>query len=132
MTHDDRDLRQAFDALKRSGGEMPSVAELTSPAVRRQWRQRRVARQIVVLAAFIAIPALWLVNSREPEMPDFERFTALTGLDPGAVTWTAPSDVLLDVPGNELLWSVPVFEIQVPTIAPDSTDSNDSKRRSGP
>ena len=135
MTHDDRDLHQAFDALRGARDEMPSVAELTSPLVRNQWRRRRLAARAAIVSAVIAIPALWLAKSREPAMPDFERFTALTGLDPGEVTWTAPSDVLLDVPGNDLLRAVPVIEIQFPVISPDtsqSPDSNDNKRRSGP
>lgn len=135
MTHEDRDLRLAFDALKGVRDEMPSVAELTSPVVQNRWRRRRLAARAAFVAAAIAIPALWLTKSREPAMPDFERFTALTGLDPGEVTWTAPSDVLLDVPGKDLLRAVPVIDILFPVISPDTThspDSNENKRRSGP
>ena len=134
MSYDDLDLRQAFDALKGVRDEMPSVADLTTPVVQNQWRRRRLTKRSIILAATIAIPALWLMQSREPAMPDFERFTALTGIDPGEVTWIAPSDVLLDVPGSDLLRTVPVIEILLPAMAPDtaqSPDSNDNKRRSG-
>jgi hypothetical protein len=135
MTHDDRDLRQVFDALKGAVAGMPSMADLTSSSALSQWRRRRVANRAAVIATAIAISLLWQVKSREPAMPDFERFSALTGLDPGEVTWRAPSDVLLDVPGNDLLRALPVIEIPLSVISPDTAqipDSNDSKRRSGP
>ena len=133
MTHDDRDLRQAFGALKSTRQVTPSVADLTSPSAQNRWQRRRLAKRAMVVMAAIAIPSLWVMNSREPAMPDFERFTALTGLDPGEVTWVAPSDVLLDVPGRNLLTDVPLIGVQLPALPPDSAQpaaQKDSQRRS--
>ena len=133
MTHDDRDLREAFGTLKSTRQVAPSVADLTSPSAQSRLRRLRLASRMMVLVAAIAIPSLVVMNSREPAMPDFERFTALTGLDPGEVTWVAPSDVLLDVPGRNLLTDVPLIGVQLPVFPPDSAQpaaQKDSQRRS--
>lgn len=131
----DRDLRNAFDALNREvRGAAGSFADLASAsalnAARRRWRIRRS----VVLVAAIIIPASLVLRGRSASSFDFERFSALTGIDPGQVTWRAPSDFLLDTPGRELLRRVPLIEIRAPSLAPDTTsrppDSIDTKRRS--
>ena len=130
----DENLRAAFDALRRDDkASAPSFASLTSPAAleTQRWRIRR--RRIVTVAVVI-LPAAFMLRPRAPDEPDFERFTALTGIDPGQVTWRAPSDFLLDLPGWDLLRRVPLLEIHTPSLAPaDSArppDSNATKRRS--
>ena len=132
----DDNLRAAFDALQReTQASAPSFASLTSAtamsASRRRYRRRRGA--LLVAVAAIVIPAVLVLNQRTDQSPDLERFTALTGIDPGEVTWRAPSDFLLDVPGRNLLRRVPLLEIHAPALPPGSArpaDSNAIKRRS--
>ena len=130
---DDRDLRIAFDALGRVRASESSFQQLTSREALNvaRWRQRR--RRAVLLAVAAVIPAFLAIRARTDDALDYERFTALTGLDLGEVTWEAPSDFLLDFPGRELLRRVPLLEVNAPAVVPDSvrsSDSNDTKRRS--
>jgi hypothetical protein len=132
--NDDRDLRNAFKALGGNvGTAAPSFDELASPAALNTARWRRRRRRAALAFAAIAIPSVFVFRSRADRALDYERFTALTGLDLGKVTWEAPSDFLLDVPGRELLRGVPTIEIRTPILLPDSTrglNSNDTNRRS--
>jgi hypothetical protein len=89
------------------------------------WRRRHRRRRGALLVAAIVIPAFIAIRARSERVPDFERFTALTGLDPGEVTWHAPSDFLLDIPGRELLRTVPIIEIHAP-LRVDSVRTPDS------
>jgi len=130
---DDRDLMDAFQALGRARGTEPSFDQLASReglnAAR--WRQRR--RRAVLLAAIAVIPAFLVIRGRPDQALDYERFTTLTGIDLGEVTWEAPSDFLLDFPGRDLLRGVPLIAVRTPAVARDSvrsSDSNDTKRRS--
>ncbi|HEY5544804.1 MAG TPA: hypothetical protein VIK50_02015 [Gemmatimonadaceae bacterium] len=130
----DVNLREAFDTLRReTQAAAPTFASLTSATAMNTWRRRHRRRRGALLVAAIIIPGFLSLRARAPREPDFERFTALTGLDPGEVTWRAPSDFLLDVPGRDLLRKVPLIEIHAPALAPDSArpaDSNATKRRS--
>jgi hypothetical protein len=132
--HDDGDLREAFKALGGAqGASAPNFDQLTSMDAARaaRWRQRR--RRAALLAAAVIIPTVLVLQRRAERGLDYEQFTALTGLDLGEVSWEAPSDFLLDVPGSELLRGVPDIEIRLPAITPDSTRPtapNDSQRRS--
>ena len=134
--NDDRDLKDAFEALGSSARATgPSFHELTSHEALNaaRWRQRR--HRAALLAVAVVIPAFLVLRDRTDRELDYERFTALTGIDLNEVTWEAPSDFLLDVPGRDLLSRVPVIEIQAPVLAPDSASprppvSNDSQRRS--
>lgn len=129
---DDKALRAAFDSLRRDQrASAPSFASLTAPHAleARRWRHRR-GRIAIIAAAIIAVAFIW--RPRANSEPDFERFAALTGIDPGQVTWRAPSDFLLDLPGQDLLRTVPHIEIQPPALPADSAgppDSNLNKRR---
>lgn len=131
---DDRDLKDAFNALgSRVRATAPSFDRLTSRQALHsaRWRQRR--RRAALLAVAVVIPAFFALRARTDRALDYERFTALTGIDLNEVTWEAPSDFLLDFTGRDLLRRVPVIEIQAPALAPDSTrppDSNDTQRRS--
>lgn len=130
----DDDLHEAFETLGRhQQTSLPSFADLTSTKVMNASRRRRRRRRGALLAAVIMVPAFLALRARSEHGPDFERFTALTGIDPGQVTWRAPSDFLLDVPGRDLLRRVPLIEIQARPLSPDSArppDSNATKRRS--
>jgi len=132
--HEDRDLKDAFEAL---GGKVPatepSFQQLTSREALNaaRWRQRH--RRIALLLVAAAIPAFLLIGARTDRALDYERFTALTGIDLNEVTWDAPSDFLLDVPGRDLLRRVPLIDVHAPAFAPDGVRpnvSNDTQRRS--
>lgn len=131
---DDRDLRDAFTALGRSVRTTGlSFHQVTSREALNaaRWRQRR--HRVALLAVVVVIPAFFALRARTDRALDYERFTALTGIDLGEVTWEAPSDFLLDIPGRDLLRGVPLIEVQAPALAPDSirsSDSNVTKRRS--
>lgn len=133
-TNDDRDLKDAFKALgSQVRASAPSFQQLSSRETLNaaRWRKRRRRAGRVTVA--IGIGAFLAIRGWPERTLDFERFTALTGIDLNEVTWEAPSDFLLDVPGRDLLRRVPLIEIQVPTPTSDSTrpqDSSDSKRRS--
>ena len=135
-TDDDRDLRDAFEALgSRVRPTEPSFHQMTSREaleVARWQRRRRRTAGAVLLSVAVAIPAFLAVRARTDHALDYERFTALTGIDLKEVTWEAPSDFLLDFPGRDLLRGVPIIEIRTPALAPDSIrppDSNNTKRR---
>lgn len=132
-SHDDH-LRHAFDALRReTQASAPSFASLTSAAAMTTARRRRRRRRGALLVAAILIPTFIVLRAGPARGPDFERFTALTGLDPGEVTWRAPSDFLLDVPGRELLRTIPLVDVLAPLVPGDSArpaDSNVTPRRS--
>ena len=131
--HDDRDLKDAFEALgRRVRATGPSFDEVASRerlnAAR--WRQRR--HRAALLAVAVVIPAFLVFRARTDHALDYDRFTALTGIDLSEVTWEAPSDFLLDFPGRDLLRRVPLIDVHTPTLAPDSVRSSDSntQRRS--
>lgn len=129
----DEELRNAFNALRsETRASVPSFASLTSATAMNAWRRRRRRRRGAVLMAAIMIPLFLALRARTTHEPDFERFFALTGLDPGAVTWRAPSDFLLDIPGRDLLRTIPLTGVLSPILPSDSTraDSNVTTRRS--
>ena len=129
---EDRDLKDAFAALGSSVRMTePSFDQLASREALNaaRWRQRR--RRAVLLAVVVAIPAFLVLRGRTDRALDYERFTALTGIDLKEVTWVAPSDFLLNFPGRDLLRRVPLIEIQAPALAPDSArkpDTNTQRR----
>jgi len=129
----DDNFRAAFDALRRqTQASAPSFVSLTSSTAMDASRRRHRRRRGALLVAAIVIPTVLVLRARSERGPDFERFTDLTGIDPGEVTWRAPSDFLLEVPGRDLLRRVPLIEIQAPALSPDSArpaDSNATKRR---
>ena len=134
--NEDRDLKDAFDALgSRLREAEPSFHQLASREALNsaRWRQRR--HRAALLAVAVLIPVFLVLHARTDRALDYERFTALTGIDLNEVTWEAPSDFLLDVPGRDLLRRVPMIEIQAPVLARDSAsprppDSNATQRRS--
>lgn len=131
-TPDDRDLKAAFQTLGRMvQDQAPPFPHLVSGAAlsAARWRRRRRA---ALLGTVLAIPVASLLLARTDRGLDYAQFTAVTGLDLNEVTWNAPSDVLLDVPGRDLLTEVPVIQVLAPRPAPDSARSpnaNDTTRR---
>jgi hypothetical protein len=96
-------------------------------------RRRRRRRRGALLVVAILIPTFIVLRARSARGPDFERFTALTGLDPGEVTWHAPSDFLLEVTGRDLLRTIPLVDVLAPLVPGDSArpaDTNVTPRRS--
>ena len=132
--NEDRDLKDAFKALGSSVRmTVPSFDRMTSRETLNaaRWQQRRHRAVLLVIA--VAVPAFLALRARSDDALDYKRFTALTGLDLSEVTWEAPSDFLLDVPGRDLLRRVPLIEVHAPAFTPDSVRppvSNDTQRRS--
>jgi hypothetical protein len=130
----DRGLKDAFKALGAVGRATgPSFRQVASREALNAARWRRRRRRAALLVFVVVTPAFYALRARTDRGLDYDRFTALTGLDLGEVTWEAPSDFLLDVPGRDLLRRVPIIEIRSPAPAADSVrppDSNDTQRRS--
>jgi hypothetical protein len=119
----DADLRALFAAQRRvDAGEAPSFAETLArarskaadagPAVTsRRFRLRRFV-YVSGLAAAAAIAGL-MVWPRSPSPNDaFERAVRAFENDPALGAWRSPTDGLLDVPGLQLMTTVPSVGIQ--------------------
>ena len=118
----DDELRAAFNALNRDvQTSAPPFADLASASRLNDARRRHRVRRGSILIAVILIPALIAVSARSTPAFDFERFSTLTGIDPGAVSWEAPSDFLLSTPGYDLLRTIPTIDVRVPAVPMDST-----------
>ena len=99
--HDDHDLRDWFQRLRREdvAGVTSFHATLAAAAARRAASPRAPALRVAAVAAFIAVLAVAVA-------------LAIRGrrgipIDLAAARWEAPSDFLLQVPGAELLRTVP-------------------------
>ena len=124
----DDGLCAAFQALDHDvQASAPSFAELTSASGIRDARRRRRLRRGSVLIAVILIPAFIAVRTRSTPAFDFEGFSALTGIDPGDVSWRAPSDFLLSVPGYELLRTIPTIDVRVLPARADSVPPQETR-----
>jgi len=121
---DDRALRARFRALASAdAGLVPQLSVATLGAHRAMLRTRRARRRwqsagtVAVVGA--AAGALFLAWPREPR----------PALDFSSVTWTAPTDFLLDTPGSAYLRSVPTIDMpKAPNVA-DAADRDDTSRR---
>ena len=122
MMRSDDDLRARFIALRaHDDATAPAFDHVADPGVlarrrRRARTQRRVAElsvPAIVLLATVAVRA-WLATP-EPEPGD-----GVLGVDLGSVYWHAPSDFLLETPGQRLLRDVPTLvpPIHVPGPVP--------------
>jgi hypothetical protein len=134
MTYNDRDLKHAFTSLGiREAAEAPTFDQLASRAALNVARSRQRRRRVVLAAATITLPAVFILRARGDDPLDYERFTALTGIDLNEVTWEAPSDFLLDIPGRDILHDMPRMPVDTPADALDSVQpvtSNKNKGRS--
>jgi hypothetical protein len=105
MTEDDRDLYEAFAAVRRDeeAGAPPMSMRLRN--ARERGRQRfsgRLAAGVACLATAIAA-SVWLLPRKD---------VSNRGRDPGAATvsistWKPCTDFLLETPGREMLTEVP-------------------------
>ena len=124
----DDELRDAFGALHRSSQESaPAFEALASPAGLLAARRRYRTQRALLVVAVVVIPSAVIARTRTTVNFDFERFSTLTGLDPGAVTWKAPSDFLLSIPGSDLLEAVPSIDVPVPAVRDDSPRARGAK-----
>ena len=94
----DDDLRARFQALReREAAEAPPYRRPVRGAAARHWAPR-----LGLAAAAAGALALWLAVGRPGTPPASpER----TGFDP--TRWAMPTDVLLELPGHELLSELP-------------------------
>ena len=100
IERDDHHVKQAFEALRRedAAATPPFAATIAAARARRMARPRRRA---LGLAAVIVVVAVVVVSLRR------ERDGVRLEIDLATVRWQAPTDFLLNLPGDELLRSVP-------------------------
>jgi hypothetical protein len=101
IDRDDHDVKQAFETLRREAmaGTPPFRATVAAAHARRTARPGR--RALGLAAAVIAVVAVVLISTRR------ERGGVRLEIDLATVRWHAPTDFLLNLPGNELLRSIP-------------------------
>ncbi len=101
IERDDHHLKQAFEALRRedAAGTPPFAATIAAARARRTARPRR--RALELAAAVIVVVAVVVISIRR------ERAGVRLEIDLATVRWQAPTDFLLNLPGDELLRSVP-------------------------
>ena len=104
---DESELRRRFAQLREADRERaPSFARTYAHTrTRRSWRARLRVRPLMIgAAAAVAIAAVWLAYGRS--------FSA-SAVTPAIATWRAPTDVLLQTPGSELLGAMPALGASV-------------------
>ncbi len=101
IERDDHHVKQAFEALRRedAAGTPPFAATIAAARARRTARPRR--RALGFAAAVIVMVAVVVISIRR------ERDGVRLEIDLATVRWQAPTDFLLNLPGDELLRSVP-------------------------
>ena len=103
MTMDDNELRRQFAELREADRDRaPGFAQTVERAhsFRSQRATRRLRPLLIIAAAGVAIAALSL---------SFRRSTTPPTTTPAIATWRAPTDVLLQTPGSELLGVMPAL-----------------------
>ena len=100
IERDDHHVEQAFEALRREGaaGTPPFAATIAAARARRTARPRR--RALGLAAALVVVAIVFIAIRRE-------RAGVRLEIDLATVRWQAPTDFLLNLPGDELLRSVP-------------------------
>ena len=102
---DDNELRRRFAQLREADRERaPTFAHTYRDArpISRAWLGTRLL--VIGAAAAVLFVAVWL--GRASSFPRSET-------TPAIVTWRAPTDVLLDTPGSELLGAMPALSASV-------------------
>jgi hypothetical protein len=101
IERDDHHLKQAFEALRREevAGTPSFPATIAAARARRTARPRR--RALGLVAAVLVVVAVVVISTRR------ERAGVGLDIDLATVRWHAPTDFLLNLPGDELLRSVP-------------------------
>jgi hypothetical protein len=104
---DDTEIRQRFARLREADQESaPSFAQTYGRArARRSLRAtRRVRPLVIATAAAVVIAAIGLAYARS---------LSPSAATPEIATWRAPTDVLLRIPGSELLGEMPALGTSV-------------------
>jgi hypothetical protein len=100
---DDNELRRQFTELREADRERaPGFAQIYGRAhtVRSQRAAPRFRPLLITAAAIVVIAALSLAYGRS---------TTPSTTTPAIATWRAPTDVLLQTPGSELLGVMPAL-----------------------
>jgi hypothetical protein len=105
MTMDDNELRRQFSELREADKDRaPAFAQIygraRAGARARLGRTPRVRPLVLAAAAVVVIAALSLAYGRS---------TTPATTNPAIATWRAPTDVLLQTPGSELLGVMPAL-----------------------
>jgi hypothetical protein len=113
--NDDREIREAFDTLRREDEAAPPAFDPMWDRAARghaSHRSARTARQAVWTAAGVAFLAGTTILYRGASPPP----TPISEDVPRSFTeWTAPTDFLLRTPGRELLETIPRFRVDLPS-----------------
>jgi len=104
---DDNELRRRFAQLRESDRERAPTFVQTyqrrdAGSTSRPWLAKRALG--IGAAAAVLVAAVWM--ARASSVPH-------SGTTPAIVTWRAPTDVLLDTPGSELLGAMPALSASV-------------------
>jgi len=101
IEREDHHVKQVFEALRRedAAGAPPFPATIAAARARRTARPRR--RALGLAAAVIVVVAVVVISTWR------DRSGVRLEIDLATVRWQAPTDFLLNLPGNELLRSVP-------------------------
>ena len=110
---DENELRRRFARLREADQERaPSFVQTygRAHAQRRSRAALRTRTLVVGAAAAVLLAAVWMNRARS-HSPDFA---------PTITTWSAPTDVLLRIPGSEVLGAMPalgtsVLDTMIPT-----------------
>ena len=104
-----RDLGRLFEEKRRADeSSAPSLRELIArPRDHRAPRARALWRAgLAMAAAIVLLASVVLLRARMSRAPE----TQLTPVAAQIAAWRAPSDVLLQTPGSDLLSQLPVLE----------------------
>jgi hypothetical protein len=102
---DESELRKNFERLRDADREhAPTFAQIHRRARRRLRVAPRLRPLTIAAAAAVLIVTVWMARARTFSHPE----TA-----PAIATWRAPTDVLLDTPGSELLGAMPALSSSV-------------------
>jgi len=107
MTMDDSELRRRFSQLRDSDREhTPTFAQTYERARARSASRAPMGFRPLVIgaAAAVLVFTVWMASARP--FSHSERA-------PEIATWRAPTDVLLDTPGSELLAEMPALSASV-------------------
>ena len=104
---DESELRQRFERLRNADRDrVPAFAQTYESArARRGSRVTPRLRPLVIgAAAVVLLVTVWMARA-----PSFSH----SETTPAIATWRAPTDVLLDTPGSELLGAMPALGASV-------------------
>ena len=107
MTMDDSELRRRFSLLREADRErIPTFAQTHQRARTRSASRVPIGVRPLAIAAVatVLIATVWMARGRS-----FSRSETV----PAIATWRAPTDVLLDTPGSELLAEMPALGASV-------------------